>query len=181
MPQGLDQFLFVAAIDPGYIIAALFLIGLSIYYGLQIRHYRRMEKLAGEFSKLKDLQKDLADLKQSGCRVEIEPLQSALMDIRRALSRLEQQMEVKDRITPEEQHETEEMGLGRLIELRLENLGFHRIGIVGDMTEAEEDPEGEYRLPLEAYRDGVAYKGYVTVCGGRIVEEMVKPAYEAFP
>jgi hypothetical protein len=177
----MDQFLFMAAIDPGYIIAGLFLAGLSIYYGLQIRHHRRMEKLAGEIFKLKDLREELAALKQAPVKMEIEPIQGALEEIRGILQRLEQQMELQSHEAPEERPDDTEMGLGRRIEMRLENQGFQKVSIVGDMTGAEEDVEGEYRLSLEAYRDGVAHKGYVTVSGGRIVEEMVKPAYEAFP
>jgi hypothetical protein len=177
----MERLLHLAAVDPGYVIAALFLVGLAIYYGLQIRHYRRMERLASEVFNLKDLRADLATLKEASKEKEIDSIRSALEDIRGAVARMEQQMEIQALRIPEERSEVPSMGLAELVEVRLRSQGFDKISLVGDLDAAEEDPDGEYRLALEAYREGVAHKGHVLVSGGRIIEEMVKPAYEAFP
>ncbi len=184
MPFESVGFLYLAAVDPGYVIAALFLAGLGIIFTLQIRHYRRMERLGAEIFRLQDLREHMIAIKQGLKEVDIESAMRRLDEIAGSMARLEQRVEdlpAREVKVAAPSSEKQEGDLLDAVVRRLEGEGFHRVSFLIDRSDVPSDPEGEFHVPLEAYRDGVAYKGHVTIRGGRILEEHIKPSYEAFP
>jgi hypothetical protein len=61
----------------------------------------------------------------------------------------------------------------------LERDGYGFIRVLSDLEAA--DPIEEHRVPVEARRAGVLFKGVVTLYEGRVAEVALKPSYEAFP
>lgn len=57
--------------------------------------------------------------------------------------------------------------------------GFGSIRILTDLESA--DPLEEHRVPVEARRRGVSYKGSVMLYEGRVQDASLKPSYETFP
>lgn len=181
MIHGQVPWLSIASIEPSYLIAALFLLGLTIVFILHSRHYKRMEKLASEMYGIRDLKEEITAIRQGLKTVDIEGITGLLEDIREALHRLEQKMESPSAREEPPKSGEEEVDLYALIEKRLTGRGFQNISFLSDPSEVAEGPEGETRLAVEAYREGVAYKGYVGVKEGSIVSERINPAYTAFP
>ncbi|MFH2000422.1 MAG: hypothetical protein ABIK28_12120 [Planctomycetota bacterium] len=166
--------------DPNYLIAILFLIGLGIICILQSRHYKRMEKLTRENLNNQPLLNEIKSIRQS--------LETA--DFRRIIRLLEEMNESdtkvnvqsnppQNRILVEENNP--EAKLAQMIENHLTSQGYGHINLLAEMPECTDDPDIEYRVPLETHRDGVAFKGYLVIRNRCIVAERIKPAYEAFP
>ena len=61
----------------------------------------------------------------------------------------------------------------------LEREGYGGIRVLADLEAA--DPLDEHRVPVEARRSGVSYKGLVTLSDGRVSGVALKPSSEAFP
>jgi len=61
----------------------------------------------------------------------------------------------------------------------LEHEGYGQIRVLSDLESA--DPLEEHRVPVEARRAGVAFKGLVTLFEGRVADVALRPSYEAFP
>ena len=168
-------------IEPGYLIAVLFLVGLGVLFTLHSRHYKRMERLAKEMYGIRDLKDELVSINKALKDTESERLLNLLEDIREACLHIVQKVETPTVVKVPEDRAAEPVDLLSEIERRLQADGYMNIHLLAEASEPPEDPGTEYRLPLEAHRDGVAFKGYVTIQDGRIVSERIKPAYEAFP
>jgi len=72
----------MTVIDPGYLIALLFLVGLGILFTLHSRHYKRMERLAKEMYGIRDLKDELISIRKALDDSENERLLILLEDIR---------------------------------------------------------------------------------------------------
>jgi hypothetical protein len=168
-------------IEPGYLIALLFLVGLGVLFTLHSRHYKRMERLAKEMYGIRDLKDELIAINKTLRENESERLLSLLEEIREACLRIERKVETPAVLKVPEGKTAEPVDLFTEIERRLRADGYSNIHLLADEAEPPDDPGAEYRLPLEAHRDGVAFKGHITIRAGRIVSERIKPAYEAFP
>lgn len=170
----------LAIMDPNYLIAILVLVGLGIVYFLQSRHFKRMEKLTREAMNNQHILNELKSIRES-----LEGF-----DFRRVIRLLEDMVDsdglkpVETSVPPSTQvkeSKEEDRRLADMIENHLISQGYGQITLLAEMPELSEDPDIEYKVPLETHRDGVAFKGYIILRDGRIVAERIKPAYEAFP
>jgi hypothetical protein len=57
--------------------------------------------------------------------------------------------------------------------------GFDMVHVLSDVIDGSSAEE--LRIPVEAKRGGMTYKGTVTVADGRVTEVALKPATEVFP
>lgn len=151
--------------------------------------------------KLDDL-RGLVD--QAAAAERIRPLEEAVRRMGEQLARLPAPVEPKDLLPLQERIELlarqiEELRL-HVVELRsrpaaggtaapvapstrllraLEERGFERVHILGEIV--AEDGGDLRRVPVEASRAGMSFKGYVTVEDGQLVEVALKPLTEVFP
>ena len=173
---------FTAVMDPGYVIAALFLLGLGILFLLQHRQAFRVEGLVRRLSGLAErLEEALGALQQPPRAGEGGEAVQVMEEIRRRVVRLEELVKSIRDAPPAEAlpPPPERRGVRAEVEGWLLSEGFHDVHLPEDLSEVKD--EGEYRIPLEAHRDGVAFKGEIVVRDGRVVEERLRPSYEAFP
>jgi hypothetical protein len=56
--------------------------------------------------------------------------------------------------------------------------GFTVLRLMGDVAAVGDEPT---RVPIEAVRQGVTYKGHVVLAGGRIVDEKLSSGTDVFP
>lgn len=183
MPWG-DGFLplTLAALDPGFVIAALFLLGLGIISTLQIRYGRRMERMSRDLSDLLGrVEEALEGMDRSLHAGVWERPGELLEEMGRRLARIEERLDRTEEATQARTPLPPETGMGirEVVESRLAAEGFRDLRLPPELSGIE--GAGEFRIPLEAYRDGVAYKGEIVVRNGRVVEERIRPSYEAFP
>ena len=75
--------------------------------------------------------------------------------------------------------EHDEGGLAGRMRKSLEQSGFEMVHVLSDVVEGTNAEE--LRIPVEAKRGGMTYKGTVTVADGRVTEVALKPATEVFP
>ena len=75
--------------------------------------------------------------------------------------------------------EHDEGGLPGRMRRTLEQSGFEMVHVLSDVVEGTSAEE--LRIPVEAKRGGMTYKGTVTVADGRVTEVALKPATEVFP
>lgn len=171
----------ILEINPTYLISALVLIGLGILYLLQIRHYRRMERFAGEVRNIGDLRDELGQIKQMLKQADLQYPLHILEDLQEAFARIEKRLELPVMAKAVSEETEEHLDIRGAIEKYLLPRGFARIHLLADPPDPMDDAEVEYKLPIEAIRDGVSFKGHVIFREGKIVSERLKPAYEAFP
>jgi chromosome segregation ATPase len=69
--------------------------------------------------------------------------------------------------------------LTRLVTEHLEAQGFERVVLLGDLEPRH--PEDTQRVRVEAARRDAAWKGHVSVRGGRVVDVTLQPSYSMFP
>lgn len=148
---------------------------------------------------------DLRTLVDAAAAVErLRPLEETLRRMGEAVARLPAPAEAKDLLPL---HERFEMVARQLDELRvrvdevrarapvagaaapvapaqlllraLEARGFERVHILGEI--APEEGGDPRRVPVEASRAGMSFKGFVTVEDGRLVEVALKPLTGIFP
>lgn len=167
----------ISEIHPIYIISALFLVGLGVFLVMQMRHFKRIERILGGKHDLLEMRDDLAEVKARLKGNDMERIITLLDEMLEGIRKLEQNMSVPV-ITSQAPESSEERDAYSDIERYLINRGFQKISYLADLTE---DMEGEFKLPLEAYKNGAAYKGYVVIQDGCIVSEKITPAFEAFP
>jgi len=170
----------ISNIEPSYLIAALFLIGLGIVFMMQLRHYRRMERLAQEMYVIRDLKDELSAISQTFKKMEFERIVALLEETRDIMMKLEQNMTVPVvGSQPIEQTSTpQERDLYSEIDRHLSESGYQNISYLADIVENQ---EGACRLPVEAYKEGAAYKGYVVIKNGAILSARMNPSFKAFP
>jgi hypothetical protein len=179
-PGGCPVF-FLAGVDPSYLVAALVLFGFVIVFAMQSRHYKRIKSLTEEVRKMGGLKEGLESIQRALEEMSLEQVVTAQEEFREALSKLEQKMETPVPSPMPDQQETPEGNLYEEVEKYMAARGYMKVRLPPEPAPEREAREGEYSLPLEAYRDGTAYKGHVVIQHGRIVSERMKPAYEAFP
>lgn len=75
--------------------------------------------------------------------------------------------------------EHDEGGLPGRMRRTLEQSGFEMVHVLSDVVDGSSAEE--LRIPVEAKRGGMTYKGTVTVADGRVTEVALKPATEVFP
>ncbi|MSR46900.1 MAG: hypothetical protein EXS13_07540 [Planctomycetes bacterium] len=61
----------------------------------------------------------------------------------------------------------------------LEARGFEHVHILGELV--GDDGTELHRVPVEARRSGMSFKGHVTIEDGRLIEVALKPLTEIFP
>jgi hypothetical protein len=180
-------------LESAFLVMVLFLLGLAVLFLIKSRLERRMEQLAGELNGIQELkekldsilpefEEKLGPIRQSLQMNEGESVSRQLKEIQGIVMKLEQKMDRHAAIKPVSDGDPgKPLDLYEEIEKRLKARGFKNISILVESPEETESKEGEVKLPLEAYRGGVAYKGFAILKEGRIVSEQIKPAYEAFP
>jgi hypothetical protein len=73
---------------------------------------------------------------------------------------------------------SDDHGSGTRLLRALEQRGFESIHILGELS----DESGEQlRVPVEARRGGMSFKGFVSLEDGRLTEVALKPVTEVFP
>jgi hypothetical protein len=73
----------------------------------------------------------------------------------------------------------DEGGLPGRMRRSLAQRGYDMVHVLADVIEGPSAEE--LRIPVEARRGGMTYKGTVTVADGRVTEVALKPATEVFP
>ncbi len=165
---------------------------------------QRLRTLTHSLSTLPKLDDLRALVEQVQSNERIRPLEEAMRRIGDQLARQPAPVELKDLLPIQERVELlarqiEELRL-HVVELRsraptsqsatpvapgtrllraLEERGFERVHILGEIV-AEEGGDLR-RVPVEAHRAGMSFKGYVTVEDGQLVEVALKPLTEIFP
>lgn len=113
---------------------------------------------------------------------EVEALRQDLADLRQPLGELEHKLEtvLRQVLRLSDAPGVEEESWRDRVRRALEAEGFVHVRLMRD-DEPEEEADQRFRVPVEARRRGVSYKGAVTVAAGRVVDVALTPAYEAFP
>ncbi|MHC4945663.1 MAG: hypothetical protein ACYTG7_21840 [Planctomycetota bacterium] len=176
-----DQLIQVLVLNPAYLVSALVLLGFAFLFFLQLRHHRRMERFAGEVRSIRDLREELNTIKQILKQADLQYPLHLLEDLRDTMGKLEQALAVPVTHRVHEEEEEEIIDILGALEKHLRPQGFRRIHLLTELPDLIENPSMEFKIPLEAVRDGVSFKGYVVFKEGQIVTERLKPAYEAFP
>lgn len=71
------------------------------------------------------------------------------------------------------------LGLVDIVEAKLYNLGYNRVTVVTDLSEA--DSNEPQRVVVEAERDGALHKGHLVLHGTAVTEFEMQPNYTSFP
>ena len=107
---------------------------------------------------------------------DLVPLQERLEAVTRALDELRHHV---DELRSRDPQVAPAVAPGANVLRTLQQRGFESIRIVGDV--AEDDSGETSRVPVEARRDGMSFKGFVTLEDGRVGEVALKPVTEVFP
>jgi len=177
------------------VLLALVLVSLWLVVWRLARVERRVDGLA----RSDDVQKIV---EAAGSDARFRPLEEGIRRVADSLGRLPTPLEAKDlvplqerlellaRVTDELRHHVDELrsrdpiaaaelGPGARVLRTLEQRGFDSIRILAQVLE---DEAGEAaRIPVEAHRAGMSYKGFVTLEDGRVAEVALKPVTEVFP
>ncbi len=183
MPPEICPLLLLGISDPAYLVAVLFLVGLAIVILIQMRQYKRIGKLVDDIDIIRDLRSELSEMKKSLDQLDTNRILSVLDDLSKAREKPDAAATPLAPVeaTGFEPEDKDETDIYKEIEERLESLGFKNVSILSDIPELAEDPDKEFRLPVEALRDGAVFKGYAVIRGNKVVSERIQPAYEAFP
>lgn len=71
------------------------------------------------------------------------------------------------------------LGLVDVVEAKLYNLGYQRVTVVTDLSDA--DASEPTRVVVEAERDGALHKGHLILHGTAVTEFEMQPNYTSFP
>jgi len=182
------------------IVCCVAVVGALIGCAAAHQRIRTLVARLGDLAKLDDLRAMAAAADPAE---RLRPVEEALRRMGDALAHLPAPVEAKDLLPVQERLEqlarqVQELRL-HIDELRaqspnapivpiapgsrllraLEERGFESVHILGELTNEEgHDP---HRVPVEARRAGMSFKGYVTVEDGRLVEVALKPLTEIFP
>jgi len=147
--------------------------------------------------------RDLRTLAESAASdARLRPLEESVRRLSDAVAKLPAPLEAKDLVPVQERlemlaraidelrHHVDELrtrgpepvvvpGSGARVLRTLEQHGFDSIRIVGQV--AGEEGGDSARVPVEARRAGMSFKGYVTLAEGRVADVSLKPVTEVFP
>jgi hypothetical protein len=173
----------------GLIVALLWLV---------LQRVGRLDQRLGGTARQEDLSK-LADSAASDAR--LKPIEEGVRRLGEAIARLPAPLEAKDlvpvqerlellsRVVDELRHHVDELrsrepggadvGPGAKVLRTLEQRGFDSIRILSQVSEDEAGASA--RIPVEAHRAGMSFKGFVTLEEGRVADVALKPVTEVFP
>jgi hypothetical protein len=147
--------------------------------------YRRMARYEQHMREEKEgvlqLNERLQALIESLDQIGTDEIQQQLTESHEVLKRIADKL---DRPVEVPHHPVEGRGqsataLLDLVEAKLYNLGYDKVMVVGDLSEAE--PHARTRVVVEAEKDGVAHKGHLVLNGAAVTELEMTPSYQAFP
>jgi hypothetical protein len=133
-------------------------------------HFERWEKQATSLEKLPDA---IGESLESTLGARIRKLEEHLAEMRQQVEQICLQT-----LESSPQEMAADPLSDRLIRY-LRREGYGSIRVLTDLEAA--DPLEEHRVPVEARRRGVSYKGSVVLFEGRVREVFLQPSYEAFP
>jgi len=110
---------------------------------------------------------------------DLVPLQERLEALIRAIDELRHHVDELRSRDPQAPAETATASPGASVLRTLQQRGFESIRIVGEV--AQDDAGEPSRVPVEARRAGMSFKGFVTLEDGRVGEVALKPVTEVFP
>lgn len=143
------------------------------------------ERLRAVDEQLRALREELARLPKPVAAPEVASLMTtALAPILEKVPRLEAMLgDIRIRVDEQRAREAytgdDDGGLPARMRRSLAQRGFEIVHVLGDVVEGANDDE--LRVPVEARRAGMTYKGTVTVADGRVTDIALKPATEIFP
>jgi Na+-transporting methylmalonyl-CoA/oxaloacetate decarboxylase gamma subunit len=107
---------------------------------------------------------------------ELVPLQERLELLARAIDELRHHV---DELRSRDPQASVDVAPGANVLRALQQRGFESIRIVGGVADEETSDAG--RVPVEARRAGMSFKGWVTLENGRVGDISLKPVTEVFP
>jgi len=155
-----------------------------------------------ELARAEDLRALARSAEAAGSHERLQPIEESLRRLSDAVSKLPAPLEPKDLVPVQERlellaravdelrHHVDELrsrgpdavaavGAGAQVLRTLQQRGFESVRIVGEI--ADEEPGDSARVPVEARRGGMSFKGFVTLEGGRVESVALKPVTEVFP
>ena len=135
---------------------------------------RRLEELLKGLGTLEELSQELRRLRERLPQTDLKPVEDLLRGIHESV----RSNEVAVRQLLEQLRPHPETELRGVIERSFAKQGYGEVRIRSDLTRIGAGPQ---RLQVEVTREGVAYKGFVVVQGGNVVDSRLLPTYEVFP
>jgi hypothetical protein len=176
-------------------------LGLALLW-LLVHRVGRLERRLEGLARAEDLKPVAQAAEAAASDARLRPLEEGVRRVADSIARLPSPLEPKDlvplqerlellaRAVDELRHHVDELRLrgpqpppdvapGAHVLRALEQRGYESIRIVG---EAAGDNSGEEsRVPVEARRGGMSFKGFVRLEDGRVAEVALKPVTEVFP
>jgi len=153
-----------------------------------VRRTHDLERAARRLDALDELKSGLQRLTADREDLDLRRIEHALLEIRDGQKRLEDRLMrvVESGVGPAAtavvaSSEATPAGLVERITTRLLAQGFERVQVITPREELPAGDEADGVVVVEAYRDGVLYKGRVEVRAGALLDVDMKPAYSAFP
>jgi hypothetical protein len=135
---------------------------------------RRLEELLRGLGTLEELNRELRGVRERLPRTDLKPIEELLRGINESVRSNEAAVrQLLERLRPHP--ETELRGA---IERSFAKQGYGEVRIRSDLGAVG---PGRQRLQVEVTREGAAYKGFVVVEGGSVVDSRLLPTYEVFP
>lgn len=162
----------------GLIIVTIVLLAVVIYQRMS-----RFEAYLRDLHGIQTLNTRLKGLTDAFEQLGTKRLEEQLAEIadllERSLAQQHQRPEVQ--IVPQavEQALPSSASLSDVVESRLYMLGYQRVVVLSDLSEAK--PDEQLRVTVEAFKDGAQYKGSLVLQGRSVVELDLTPVYSSFP
>jgi hypothetical protein len=142
-----------------------------------LRPLEQSERLRGLDEQLRGLRDDLARRPKALEASDLAPLIERIARLEVILGDL--RIRIDEQRARTEYVADDEGGLPGRLQRSLAQRGFEMVHVLADVVEGSNAEE--LRIPVEARRGGMTYKGTVTVADGRVTEVALKPATEVFP